>query len=152
MDNQEMRDHKEVVARLGAGEAKVIRKREFDPPSIYSGSTHPEVNYAGGISEKHYGREARRYGLLGQQQYYPSSNGPNANQWGEGNPRGDSVTWEDIYPITEKENEGRYTKPPDYGRWAWDTSPEAENSKTKMLLILAELLNMEGYTSRQDRR
>ena len=81
MDNQEMRDHKEVVARLGAGEANIIRKREFDLPNTYSGSTRPEVDYAGGISERHYGREARRYGL-GQEQYYPSSNGPKANQWG----------------------------------------------------------------------
>ena len=115
MDNQDVREHKELVARLGAGEANIIRKKEFDPPRTYSRNTHPEVNYAGGISEKHYGREARSYGQ-GQQQYYPSSNGPKANQWGEGNPTGESVTWEDIYPITEKENEGRYMKPPDYGQ------------------------------------
>ena len=84
MDNQEVRDHKELVARLRAGEANIIRKREFDPPSIYSRNTEPEVRYAGGISEEHYGREARSYGP-GQTQYYPESNGPNANQWGEGN-------------------------------------------------------------------
>ena len=86
------------------------------------------MNYAGGISEEHYGREARSYGP-GQKQYYPESNGPKANQWGEGNPTGESVTWRDIYPIIGKENEGRYEKPPDYGQWRRDNSPEAERSK-----------------------
>ena len=62
MDNQEVRDHKELVARLRTGEANIIRKIEFDPPSIYSRNTQPKVNYAGGISEEHYGREARSYG------------------------------------------------------------------------------------------
>ena len=151
MDNQEVREHKELVARLAAGEANIVTKKEFDPPSIYSRNAYPEVNYAGGISEKHYGRQARSYGP-GQQQFYPSSNGPKANQWGEGNPAGKSVTWQDIYPMTDKENEGRYTKPPDYGQWRRDLSPEAESSKKKMLLYLAELLDMEGYTSKQERR
>ena len=57
MDNQEVRDHKELVARLRTGEANIIRKIEFDPPNIYSRNTQPEVNYAGGISEEHYGRK-----------------------------------------------------------------------------------------------
>ena len=151
MDNQEVRDHKELVARLRAGEANIIRKIEFDPPSIYSRNTHPEVNYAGGISEEHYGREARSYGP-GQMQYYPESNGPKANQWGEGNPTGESTTWKDIYPIVGKENEGRYEKPPDYGRWRRDISPEVERSKKELLLCLAELLDMDEYPSRKERK
>ena len=151
MDNQDVRDHKELVARLRAGEANIRRKIEFDPPISYSRNTYPEVNYAGGISEEHYGREARSYGP-GQKQYYPESNGPKANQWGEGNPTGESITWRDIYPITGKENEGRYEKPPDYGQWRRDNSPEAERSKKETLLCLAELLDMDEHSSRKERK
>ena len=44
MDNQDVRDHKELVARLRAGEANIRRKIEFDPPISYSRNTYPEVN------------------------------------------------------------------------------------------------------------